>query len=36
MGLIGTLQAWIRKHGKGGAKGLQKAYKVVRTSVYAK
>jgi|TARA_B110000238_G_scaffold105255_1_gene114665 hypothetical protein len=34
--LIGTLQALIRKHGKGDAKGLQKAYKAVRTSVSVK
>jgi len=34
--LIGTLQALIRKHGKGDAKGLQRAYKAVRTSVSVK
>ena len=34
--LIGTLQALIRKHGKGDAKGLQKAYKAFRTSVSVK
>jgi len=34
--LIGTLQAMIRKHGKGDSKGLQKAYKAIRTSVSVK
>jgi hypothetical protein len=34
--LIGTLQCLIRRHCKGDAKGLQKAYKAVRTSVFVK
>ena len=32
-GLIGTLQAMIRKHGKGNTKGLQAAYKSIRTEI---
>jgi hypothetical protein len=35
-GLIGTLQALVRKHGKGDARGLQKAYKAVRVSTTAR
>jgi hypothetical protein len=34
--LIGTLQALIRNHGKGDAKGLQKAYKAVKSSASVK
>lgn len=32
-GLIGTLQAMIRKYGKGNTKGLQAAYKSIRTEI---
>ena len=34
--LINTLQALMRKHGKGNTKSLQKAFKGVRTSLQAK